>query len=225
METIDFGHAAFYKYRSLNDFERFLDIVLKKRLYGALYRELNDPMEGKFNHIGLSQEQLNGIYPLLKKTRVCSLMLKSDKQICPDNFLMWSHYADGHKGCCIEVVLTKKNNLKWKLVTITYSDKLPFLQNNCENAYLTILSSKSDLWKDEKEVRAIRLYDEKNSQNLSPYYAVKVKAIYLGCKVPYARRQFIKRIVQSIDKSIRVFKMVEDDSSVALYPTLNAKEI
>lgn len=38
--------ATFFKYRPLDNFERFLDIVLKKRLYGALYHELNDPMEG-----------------------------------------------------------------------------------------------------------------------------------------------------------------------------------
>ena len=37
MAENDNQNRVLYKYRALTDLERFLDIVLKKRLYGALY--------------------------------------------------------------------------------------------------------------------------------------------------------------------------------------------
>lgn len=39
-----------YKYRSLENLERFLDIIIDKKLCGALYNEKNDPMEGYFQY-------------------------------------------------------------------------------------------------------------------------------------------------------------------------------
>ncbi len=37
-----------YKYRSLDNFKNFVDIILKNRLYAARYKDLNDPMEGQY---------------------------------------------------------------------------------------------------------------------------------------------------------------------------------
>ena len=67
---------TYYKYRSLQDFERILDIIVNKRLYGAVYKDLNDPMEGKFNKDGLERNDFNEIYTHLKRTRICSLLEK-----------------------------------------------------------------------------------------------------------------------------------------------------
>ena len=39
-----------YKYRPLENLERFFDIIIDKKLYGALYNEMNDPMEGYFQY-------------------------------------------------------------------------------------------------------------------------------------------------------------------------------
>ena len=35
-----------YKYRTLDDFQFVLDILVNKRLYAATFEEMNDPMEG-----------------------------------------------------------------------------------------------------------------------------------------------------------------------------------
>jgi len=47
--NVSHSPQVFYKYRSLegiNDFKRFVEIILKKQLHAAKYQELNDPMEG-----------------------------------------------------------------------------------------------------------------------------------------------------------------------------------
>ena len=41
---------ALYKYRSLSNPERFIKILLDKKLYGSFFDELNDPMEGYFRY-------------------------------------------------------------------------------------------------------------------------------------------------------------------------------
>ena len=58
---------TYYKYRNLKDFERFLDVVVNRRLYGAVYKELNDPMEGKFNTTGLEKKDFDEIIKGLRR--------------------------------------------------------------------------------------------------------------------------------------------------------------
>lgn len=49
------GTKHFYKFRSLQNPQRFIDIIVNKRLYAAEVEKLNDPMEGVFtddaNHL------------------------------------------------------------------------------------------------------------------------------------------------------------------------------
>ena len=37
-----------YKYRALEPFRFFVDILLNKRFFAARYSDLNDPMEGQY---------------------------------------------------------------------------------------------------------------------------------------------------------------------------------
>mgnify|MGYP001801434879 FL=1 len=48
LEKILMFNQLLYKYRSLENFKNFVDIILKNRLYAATYKDLNDPMEGKY---------------------------------------------------------------------------------------------------------------------------------------------------------------------------------
>lgn len=57
----DLMKRTYYKYRSLSDFERFLDIIVNKRFYGAVNKELNDPMEGRYNKTGLDSDDFDNI--------------------------------------------------------------------------------------------------------------------------------------------------------------------
>ena len=57
--------GLFYKYRSLENLERFLSIIIDRKLYGALYSEMNDPMEGYYKYDprvekGLMENIVNG---------------------------------------------------------------------------------------------------------------------------------------------------------------------
>ncbi|MDP5146904.1 hypothetical protein ORI98_10705 [Shewanella sp. ULN5] len=88
---------VFYKYKSLDNFEFLLDLILRERLYAALHHELNDPMEGVV--------KIDGTIPKDKEQEWDDL-IKTFRIVCfsrdKDHPLMWSHYAGGARGCVIE---------------------------------------------------------------------------------------------------------------------------
>ncbi|OFO51071.1 hypothetical protein HMPREF3027_08770 [Porphyromonas sp. HMSC077F02] len=213
----------YYKYRSLKDLERFLDIILNKRLYGAVYTELNDPMEGKFNKTNIPKKDLNGIYEELRRTRICSLMRKEDSNF-PDDFLMWSHYADGHRGCCIELELTGSYNQSWTVNDVTYMHQLPIIANPPHQRIAKIITTKADLWKNEKETRAYRTYDPGKVNTLSPYYHIKLNSVYLGKKLNKKERDFYHQIIKAIDSNIQIYRIIDNQSAV-IFPSLGCSLI
>ena len=116
-----------YKFRSFDNIEFTLDIIMNERLYCAHHNDLNDPFEGLFSTIewkggGIVRSivqpivrpivsDLQGNYPqtvfktldelpsLGNDTRICSLSSSMA------DVRMWSLYASGHTGCVIEVDL------------------------------------------------------------------------------------------------------------------------
>ena len=88
-----------YKYKSLQNFKFFVDIILKKRLYASKYKDLNDPMEGQYYYREgeLRREIKEKILSQKNEYRICSLSRINN------NELMWSHYADGQRGVAVGV--------------------------------------------------------------------------------------------------------------------------
>lgn len=213
-------NQTYYKYRSLEDFERFLDIIVNNRLYGAVYKSLNDPMEGKFNRDGLSKEDLDTIYKNLKVTRICSLLSKQNSQKFPDDYLMWSHYANSHTGCCIELKITNQYNSGWILKEVNYTDIMPNVKGDGKNKIYGILSVKTPLLNNEKEVRAVKIYNQKTFIDNSPYYHIKVQAVYLGYRINKEKALFYKKIINKINPKIKIYIIKEANISGGYFPKL-----
>lgn len=227
IKTMDkLEEKTYYKYRNLTDFERFLDVVVNNRLYGAVYKELNDPMEGRFNTTGLDKKDFEDIYKRLKTTRICSMLTKQDSQTFPDDYLMWSHYADSHKGCCLELQPTKQYNDGWQLIEVKYQDNLPIIDTfNLDDGIHKILSVKTPIWKTEHEVRAVKQYDENRFSTQSEYYHVKIVAVYFGERVSKAKCDFYKKFISKINAAIKLNRIREDKSNPGFFPTLVAELI
>ena len=74
--------GLFYKYRSLENLERFLSIIIDRKLYGALYSEMNDPMEGYYKYDPkIEKELIKNIVNGKKKTYICSLSRSGNMKI------------------------------------------------------------------------------------------------------------------------------------------------
>lgn len=182
----------FYKYRSLDNFKNFIDIILNNRLFAARYSDLNDPMEGQylFKDGMLNRDIKNRIYDDKLQLRLCSLSKK------PDNFLMWSHYANGHKGVAIGVRIDEK---KYKVRDIDYIENIRYFENIEELEAINILCSKINLWEYENEVRAF-------SENGNPYINVKVEELLVGRKMSTEDFNFIRNLVTKINPAINIIR-------------------
>lgn len=181
----------YYKFRGLQNIKRFIDIILNERLYAARYDELNDPMEGVY----LTNPRNRNIIRLLRKekykTRVCSLS-KGYRHT-----LLWSHYADSHTGCCIEVSAVNEREVP---TTVRYIDHIP-VENDVQEGK-NLLAHKSTVWKYENEVRYFRK---------SSYLNVTIYRIIFGLKVSEKDYLFYKKLINAINHRIEVCKISENE--------------
>jgi len=121
--------------------------------------------------------------------------LKSKHKICSfseinDSILIWSHYADYHKGFCTEYSFTDlpcDNQLSKYIFPVIYSPKLynitPCMINSPKSNYnilsrLLLYLRKSEEWKYQKEWRLVTL-----SENPYSYKMPTPTAIYFGAKI------------------------------------------
>lgn len=143
-----------YKFQSSSNLDYALDIILNQRLYCAEWASLNDPMEGLFAYSRSSSD--NGSYSdLLSKIknrkreyRVCSMSKTFD------NYLLWSHYADGYDGIAVEVELPESD-----FEEVEYIPSFPIINiagsKGADHSARQILKTKHKAWKYEREVRVL----------------------------------------------------------------------
>lgn len=173
-----------YKYRSLKNMTYFLDILINKRLYATTYDKLNDPMEGAYMYNSdIPKEKRKALLDAMKNTLICSLSKHENIG------LMWTHYADEGKGCCIEVDVTATS---WERREIDCKHGRPILDGNIND----ILSHKGEVWEYEQEIRYLK---QKNS-NTSPYLTIDVTKIIVGYKIDKNDYALLKKIVEMVNK-------------------------
>ena len=137
-----------YKYKSLQNLWHILDIAINKRLYCAHWTELNDPLEGRYEAFFNDRSALGKIERAKNSFRIASLSAS------PDNFLLWSHYADGHKGVAIELDLPDKHP---NIVEVIYSPFASVFNEEPKKGedMRHIFNGKSEEWSYEQEYRVI----------------------------------------------------------------------
>ena len=209
-----------YKYRSLTNLERVLDIILNQRLYCSKYEELNDPFEGLFIetiNITMSDfrrmkrfpplfakmpikiekvrkaKDLNFFDGAIDKIKICSL--SSDLK----DVRLWSYYADGHKGIVFEVDFT---GLEANIHKVKYHKTLPpcpavrsILGRELAKSH-DLFSHKTEHWEFESEYRIIH---ESKYLEEGEYFDIKgrIKAVYLGTRTSDPHRKLLNKIVPS----------------------------
>lgn len=214
------NEQVYYKFISLEKLERFLDYLAHNYLYGATPRELNDPFEGRFNLKDLSKETKNNIYETLYRTRICSMLKRREGQDFPNDFLMWSHYANSHKGCCFEFTLTGRYNTEWKIKDIVYDRRMPAPKDDSNSSIYEILSHKTPKWKMENEARAIRIY-KKGKESNSHFYHIKLRAIYFGLSAESKNRDVLVQIIKALNPDISIYQIKRNiEKRDGNYPSL-----
>lgn len=204
MEDRQFGimqkEEFLYKYRSLSNPKRFLDILVSQRLYGALFNELNDPMEGYFTYSpDLDLNVRKRLADARRNTRICSFSKRENIG------LLWAHYADEYRGCCIK--LKVKSNV-WERVEVDYTDNR--LVPNEKITNIDLFKHKSSPWRYEEEIRYVN-YPKMKAQRCSNFLKIHIEAIYMGHKMDNKEFQMWEKVIKKIDSGIDVYKMKSNE--------------
>jgi hypothetical protein len=201
-----------YKYRGGDEkiFERDLASIKNNLFFAPKYDLLNDPCEtlvctdifvkqaktfsflfGKEKEIENIANAVHNLFHIRKKT----LGIYSLSKTYVDE-LLWAHYANSHKGFCIEYDLDKllSCNKSFGLYSfdIEYSKKPPqytindINKNSNEHIVKKIAGHKSIRWEYEQEYRIITDFFGNH-----PYDFDAVKGIYFGLNMPEQQKKDI----------------------------------
>jgi len=214
---------SIFKYCPINEYT--INNLKNNQLYFNIPKKFNDPYEGIFKFdiqdIDIKNKLLKLFYQdkyeellesklpiddLIEHTRFeCINQYLNDMGVCcmsciNDSILMWSHYADKHKGICIEY---DNNDIIFKIgEKVKYSKGIPILKfhNYNDTSEYNVVKIFSDLtftkyieWSYEEEYRLFRYLGEKTIN----YNPKSIRAIYFGLKVSNIGINKIKSILSN----------------------------
>jgi hypothetical protein len=136
-----------------------------------------------------------------------------------DNILLWSHYADGHKGICLE--FDTSFPLFGKVKEVKYSQKFPSMdpikmlfgnRDEISEEWLKPLCTKYECWGYEKEWR---VFHEK--PNIEYGYSVEaLKLVYFGLSVNHADLEIVCLALLGQSKDVKFYRACKDTSKYSL---------
>lgn len=193
------------------------EISLTERAYEKMHPENLEPIEKVKNTFATIERQLNGsLYSLFKVCCLCT----SNK-----NRLMWSHYADSHKGICIEYDFSERLQSDCQPMPVYYTnarpkfpwkvaiDPSPQTQAEATIHFINALLTKDEAWDYENEWRLLI----KAEPNVDTIPAPPIKCIYLGALCPDEQAEEIIKAAQTI--GVPVKRMTVDRGEYELHST------
>lgn len=198
------------KYNKFNDpfeFINRLDINSAITTYGLLEGKdfseikpliMNDTLSKNHGFWSFYDKVMDSVEEYKKSFNICCLSEKKD------SLLMWSHYANEHKGFCIEYNISEMFDMHPLLCPILYSEFMPLFANG-DNELVNLskmLYTKSTSWEYEREWRITCNGDEEFKLIPTP----KPTSIYVGCRIE--RELFEKLFLFCKNNNVRLFRSI-----------------
>lgn len=213
-----------YKYRTIE--KNSLKYLISNEVYFSKTSDFNDPFDGQILP-GNLLDDLKGMNidvsnsPLAKHNDYLAVRLNGFSVFCMseknDDILMWSHYADSHKGICFGF----KENLERYIPNeapiysseVDYIDRHPYIDvyndinsgrvynsgdqfkdlcNIARNLLNASLTKKHISWKYEKEIRVIS-EEGAGPRSFSPE---ALESVVLGMNVSSGDEQIVKELLK-----------------------------
>jgi len=219
-----------------------LKSLVNSELYFARPARLNDPFDCRVDIFSCLENEISRATELtrnkLQKLREISGSINMDKiktdlenmGVCSfslelENTLMWSHYADDHRGVCLTYALPKSffdetANEILGIAKVDYglnplsdwflrdAHNLTSLDDFVRILIKKALTVKAKLWKHEKEVRILRR--QEGDQVIDKQY---LKQICFGMATPDSDITLVKNIIRQCGYKVDLCKMVRSTSS------------
>ncbi|MCF2659847.1 DUF2971 domain-containing protein [Parabacteroides distasonis] len=225
-------YVYLYSFRRFNDYSK--DDLINNKITVSPSKKMNDPFDSIINLWG-SDEQLKETCKEHKHIKNLSRSFdyfrirsfcNGETEEALENLLMWSHYADEHRGYCIKYKLSKHfikqdENDSFEhmfLKPIIYrkdEEKVDISGMTSINTDLAF-ATKHESWKYEKEVRLIVFNPNKEES----FYGIPldkdscIEAIYFGCKCSRNTKNTIMKLFSHVETSPKFYEMYSDSNNI-----------
>lgn len=175
--------------------------LAEEKAWFSRYRELNDPFEGAY--VNLSGEE--SLDAMIQQFRVCCFSASHD------SLLLWAHYADNHRGMCLEYEISEEA-FRSQFFPVKYSSVQPVLNGVPRypagtphagklsfhiDRECAIFLTKSKDWSHEREYRTLRLATQPQMPGEKHSLPGVLSAIYFGLRAEPATMTLVDKIVHS----------------------------
>jgi hypothetical protein len=132
-----------------------------------------------------------------------------------DSILMWSHYADNHKGYCLEFDATE-NTPFGQAQEVIYKEEYPIYEHfkTSPDKFDELLFFRKYIgWKYERERRII---DTENGSGWHDYPAELLKGVIFGLKMSEPHKAKIREWVGRRGHAVQLYQAVQHDRKYAI---------
>lgn len=207
----------FYKFFRPN--ENNVMAVMANALYAASPLKFNDPLESMcidqsipymVNQSRVPHRSETSIRYQTRRFVICLVGSGENNIDINDSMLMWAHYADSHKGFCVEYGECIKHNLSQSTDYIDdhgiyYESTPPQVFNNANGYETEPILTKSRHWEYEHEYRFV--FEKEGLHSLGNKPNDTIRAIYFGVEADMNSSLFRTLIMFAQTNDIPCFKM------------------
>jgi hypothetical protein len=181
--------------------------ALEEEIAKQLFHILEDPDTYFQQQYGFNKDDLNLMYGVVSLTPHAA------------NFLMWSHYADSHKGFVIGFDTKKlvKQNLG-AVSKVKYSEEIPTVNVLEMDIHLMhrLIYTKAKIWEYEDEYRITRINGPNTKATVN---SSALQTVHLGVNMPLTDKFAILEIVKNKYPNARVYEMTLGKEKFQLIPS------
>lgn len=206
-----------FKYFPLNSYS--LSSLKDHYLYHSVYTGFNDPFDCNMDLL-VSFTRKKASY---SGTKTRFLKRFDNTGICcfttvNDSILMWSHYANHHKGFCLEF---KSNNRLGGInpLNVVYKTNLKSADYHSkkDDAFYHLIYSKSDCWSYEHELRTFQSDLKNDNDRKVSFQKDDLLSVYLGVRCLPDDEHEIKTIIRDVySNKVNLYKAKYANSSFSL---------
>lgn len=193
---------SLYNYTSIN--KNTIKLIKNHGLWLSHTNNFNDPIDPSIKLFNRN----SGEYDYLLDSIKVACLTTDNK-----NTVMWGHYADKHRGICIEYdisplldknendfLILDKNTNDFLIRKINY-DRTAMINENIElydlNLLMDLFSIKSKEWEYENEYRILYYDNERRKNGL--VRPLTIKSICFGTETPESDKELICDIVENVE--------------------------
>ena len=141
----------------------------------------------------------------------------------PKNILMWSHYADNHRGYCLQFNTKSVFARAKKIDYLSHPPEVDVYTTTNEKWYKAYLLTKFKTWKYESEYRLVVKHTSKTGKDVFYIFSEKdLSGVIFGCRMNSIRRQQITEWLKTWkeNKDVKLYEAIpnKDEYAVDIVP-------